>query len=84
MRASTGRAPDTNVVVVAHAATSVQRHSVSRPGDPYYRLAFTADGSTLICGGPLADPGDATLWFTRDEQGIARSSAATWTARSPA
>jgi dipeptidyl aminopeptidase/acylaminoacyl peptidase len=48
-RTATGRAPDTNAVVVADAATGAQRHSFSRPGHQYYRLAFTADGSTLVC-----------------------------------
>ncbi|MFF9673645.1 alpha/beta fold hydrolase [Streptomyces eurythermus] len=48
-RAPTGRAPDTNVVTVADAATGVERHTFSRPGHQYYRLAFTADGSALVC-----------------------------------
>ncbi|WP_324611974.1 S9 family peptidase [Streptomyces sp. NRRL B-3648] len=48
-RAATGRAPDTNVVVIADAATGVERHTFSRPGQQYYRLAFTADGSALVC-----------------------------------
>ncbi len=48
-RAATAHAPDTNVVVVADAATGVERHTFSRPGQQYYRLAFTADGSALLC-----------------------------------
>ncbi|MBC9728090.1 S9 family peptidase [Streptomyces sp. TRM68367] len=48
-RAATGRTPDTNVVVVADAATGVECHTFSRPGQQYYRLAFTADGSALVC-----------------------------------
>jgi dipeptidyl aminopeptidase/acylaminoacyl peptidase len=109
-RAATGRAPDTNVVVVADAATGVERQTFSCPGQQYYRLAFTADGSALVCqrqreethdtewrvtlvafdlasgeetdllpefdnwpwpGRAVFSPirGDATLWFTGDEQG---------------
>ncbi|MGW1409812.1 hypothetical protein [Streptomyces sp. NPDC002403] len=48
-RAATGRAPDTNAVVVADAATGAERHTFSLPGQQYYRLAFTADGSALVC-----------------------------------
>ncbi|CAM5653576.1 Dipeptidyl-peptidase 5 [Streptomyces alboniger] len=48
-RAEAGRAADTNVVVVADAATGAERHALSRPGHQYYRPAFTADGGTLIC-----------------------------------
>ncbi|WP_335988342.1 S9 family peptidase [Glycomyces sp. MUSA5-2] len=44
-----GDAPDTNVVVVADAAAGVERLTFLRPGDQYYRLAFTADSSKLIC-----------------------------------
>ncbi|MET9921185.1 S9 family peptidase [Streptomyces sp. NPDC006435] len=48
-RAGTGRAPDTNTVVVADTTTGTHRHTFSRPGHQYYRLAFTADSSTLVC-----------------------------------
>ncbi|MEU9361707.1 S9 family peptidase [Streptomyces sp. NPDC048301] len=48
-RAATVRAPDMNVVVVADAATGAERHTFSCPGQQYYRLAFTADGSALVC-----------------------------------
>ncbi|MFG1813362.1 alpha/beta fold hydrolase [Kribbella sp. NPDC049174] len=48
-RAATGRAPDTNVVVVADAATGAERRTLSRPGNQYHRLAFTADGTRLVC-----------------------------------
>ncbi|THV41515.1 S9 family peptidase [Glycomyces buryatensis] len=48
-RAATGRASDTNVVVVANAATGAEQRSFSRPGDQYYRLEFSADGSQLVC-----------------------------------
>ncbi|MDK0518268.1 S9 family peptidase [Streptomyces sp. ML-6] len=48
-RAATDRAPATNTVVVADATTGMQRHAFSRPGHQYYRLAFTADGSALVC-----------------------------------
>lgn len=48
-RAATGRDPDTNTVVVADAATGMRRRTFSRPGHQYYRLAFTPDGSTLVC-----------------------------------
>ena len=48
-RAATGRAPDTNVVVIADAATGVERHTFSCPGHQHCRLAFTADGSVLVC-----------------------------------
>ncbi|MFG3015852.1 alpha/beta fold hydrolase [Streptomyces cinerochromogenes] len=48
-RAATGRAPDTNTVVVADAATGVRRRVFSRPGHQYYSPAFTADGSALVC-----------------------------------
>lgn len=48
-RAPNGRAPDTNVVVVADAATGAEQCTFSRPGDQYCRLGFTADGSKLVC-----------------------------------
>ncbi|MFF1452178.1 S9 family peptidase [Streptomyces sp. NPDC058274] len=48
-RSASGRAPDTNVVVVADAVTGAERRTFSRPGQQYYRPAFTADGSTLVC-----------------------------------
>ncbi|MFF0156205.1 S9 family peptidase [Streptomyces sp. NPDC005263] len=48
-RAEAGRAADTNVVVVADATTGAERHTLSRPGHQYYRLAFSADGGTLVC-----------------------------------
>ncbi|MFJ4585484.1 S9 family peptidase [Streptomyces echinatus] len=48
-RPATGQAPDTNTVIVADAATGMQQRCFSRPGHQYYRLAFTADGSALVC-----------------------------------
>ncbi|MEU6587867.1 S9 family peptidase [Streptomyces sp. NPDC046881] len=48
-RAATGRVPDTNTVVIADAATGARRRAFSRPGHQYYRPAFTADGSALVC-----------------------------------
>jgi dipeptidyl aminopeptidase/acylaminoacyl peptidase len=48
-RAATSRAPDTNTVVVADAATGAERRTFSRPGHQYCRLAFTADGARLVC-----------------------------------
>lgn len=48
-RAPTSTAPDTNVVVMADAATGVERRTFSRPGHQYYRPVFTADGTLLIC-----------------------------------
>lgn len=48
-RAPTGHALDTNVVVIADAATGAERRTLSRPGNQYCRLAFTADGSRLVC-----------------------------------
>jgi hypothetical protein len=49
MRAATGSAPDTNVVVIADAFTGVEQRTFSRPGYQYCRLVFTADGSKLVC-----------------------------------
>ncbi|QTE02952.1 alpha/beta hydrolase family protein [Streptomyces cyanogenus] len=48
-RAGTGCAPNTNIVVIADAATGVRRRTFSRPGHQYYHPAFTADGSALVC-----------------------------------
>ncbi|WP_405712343.1 MULTISPECIES: alpha/beta fold hydrolase [unclassified Streptomyces] len=48
-RAATGRVPGMNVVVVADAATGFEHHTFSRTGQQYYRPAFTADGSALVC-----------------------------------
>ncbi|MEU3527936.1 S9 family peptidase [Streptomyces sp. NPDC038707] len=49
VRAANDLAPDTNVVVVADAATGTGRRTFSRPGHQYYRMAFTADGTALVC-----------------------------------
>jgi dipeptidyl aminopeptidase/acylaminoacyl peptidase len=49
VRAATGSAPDTNVVVIADAFTGVEQRTFSRPGYQYCRLVFTADGSKLVC-----------------------------------
>ncbi|MEU6355984.1 S9 family peptidase [Streptomyces sp. NPDC047072] len=109
-RAPSFDAPDTNVAVLADATSGTERRTFSRPGYQYYRPAFTADGSALICerqreqtydtawevtlvaldpdtgaetdllpdfdnwpwpgrAVPSPVPGDATLWFTGDEQG---------------
>ncbi|WP_342746375.1 S9 family peptidase [Streptomyces monashensis] len=48
-QAATGWAPDTNTVVVTDTATGMQQRTFSRPGHQYYRPAFTADGSALVC-----------------------------------
>ena len=48
-RAPTSAAPDTNVVVIADAATGMERRTFSLPGHQYHRPVFTADGTRLIC-----------------------------------
>lgn len=48
-RSPTEDAPDTNIVVVADTTTGAERRIFSRLGDQYCRLAFTADGSGLVC-----------------------------------
>ncbi|MEU1012476.1 prolyl oligopeptidase family serine peptidase [Streptomyces sp. NPDC005890] len=63
-RAATGRAPDTNTVVIADAATGAERRTFSRPGHQYYDLAFTADGSTLVCQRQREETYD-TAWRAR-------------------
>lgn len=60
-RGATARTPDTNTVVIADAATGAPRHILSRPGHQYYGLAFTADGSKLVCQRQLEETYD-TDW----------------------
>ncbi|MEU6669177.1 hypothetical protein [Streptomyces sp. NPDC046727] len=70
-RAATGRAPDTNTVVVADAATGMHRRTFSRPGHQYYAWRSR----------PTARPWSASASARRHTtaNGTSRSSRSTWT-----